>query len=98
MEKFILVVGLNDASTKKQEVTNEQAREIVMNTCGDCSIQELFGAYTHEDGTKVRENSLRVELYFKEDAEVRLMAQELKKRLNQESIIFSKEIVNSELI
>ena len=97
LSKFNLYVGLNDKDTKKQEVTTEQAKDIVNNVCGDCSIQEITGYYTHDNGEKVKENTLKVELLFKDESEVKLYCQDLKKLLNQESIAVNKEVSMSAL-
>ena len=97
LNKFNLYVGLNDKDTKIQEVTTEQAKDIVNNVCGDCSIQEITGYYTHDNGEKVKENTLKVELLFKSEDEVRLYCQDLKKLLNQESIAVNKEVSMSAL-
>lgn len=97
LNKFNLYVGLNDQTTKKQEVTTDYAKDIVNNVCGDCSIQEITGYYTHDNGEKVKENTLKVELLFKSEDEVRLYCQDLKKLLNQESIAVNKEVSMSAL-
>ena len=98
MEKFILYVGLNDKDTKTQLVTTPNAKRIVNQIVGDCSIQEITGFYTHENGEKVEENTLKVEKLFSDDASVRMMCGELKKELNQESIALEKVMTNSILI
>ena len=98
LEKFNLYVGLNDKDTKIQEVTTEHAKDIVNKVCGDCSIQEITGYYTHNNGEQVKENTLKVELLFKSEDEVRLYCQDLKKLLNQESIICESTITNSAML
>lgn len=97
ISKYNLYVGLNDKTTKKQEVTTDCAKDIVNKVCGDCSIQEIVGYYTHENGEQVKENTLKVELLFKSEDEVRLYCQDLKKLLNQESIAVNKEVSMSAL-
>ncbi|MBQ1550915.1 MAG: hypothetical protein IIZ67_02330 [Bacilli bacterium] len=98
LKKFTLLVGLNDKDTKKQLITIKQAKKIVIDTCGDCTISKANGHYTHEDGTKVTENTLRIELLFKADNEVLSMCKKLKKELNQESIALSYSYENSVLV
>ena len=98
MKKHTLYVGLNDKDTKKQVVSNPIAMDIVNKVCGDCSIQEITGFYTHENGEQVKENTLKVELLFKEDAQVLTYCQDLKRLLNQESIALNVEDVNSRLV
>lgn len=96
MKKQILYVGLKDKDTKKQEVSTTKAKNIIINVCGDCTLSDSLGAYTHEDGTTVREKTIRVELLFKSSNEVKRMAQDIKEKLNQESIGY--EVVNTNSI
>ena len=96
MKKHVLYVGLKDKDTKKQEVTKAQARNIIINVCGDCTLSDSLGAYTHEDGTTVKEKTIRVELLFRTSKEVKRMAQSIKEKLNQETIGY--EVVNTNSI
>ena len=98
LKKHTLYVGLNDKDTKTQLVSNPKAMDIVNKICGDCSIQEITGYYTHENGEKVKENTLKVELLFKEDNQVLAYCQDLKRLLNQESIALNVENINSRLV
>lgn len=98
LNKFQLYVGLNDKDTKYQTIPTEQAKDIVNNVCGDCSIQEITGYYTHDNGEKVKENTLKVELLFKDFDEVKLYVTDLKRLLNQESIAVSQEVTMSALM
>ena len=96
--RHTLFIGLNDKDTKKQVVSNPIAKRIIMQVCGDCTLTEVQGHYTHEDGTEVTEQSIRVELLFKADNEVYAYAKKLKKELNQESIALIKDYIESTLI
>ncbi|MBO7733808.1 MAG: hypothetical protein J6S67_14695 [Methanobrevibacter sp.] len=98
LKKHTLYVGLNDKDTKTQLVSNPMAMDIVNKVCGDCSIQEITGYYTHDNGEKVKENTLKVELLFKEDNQVLNYCQDLKRLLNQESIALNIENINSRLV
>ena len=98
LNKYYLYVGLNDKDSKVQEVETEKAKDIVNNVCGDCSIQEITGYYTHDNGERVKESTLKVELLFKEHDQVLNYCMDLKKLLNQESIAVSQEVTNSMLI
>ena len=98
LNKFNLYVGLNDKKLKYQTIPTEQAKDIVNNVCGDCSIQEITGYYTHDNGEKVKENTLKVELLFKDFDEVKLYVTDLKRLLNQESIAVSQEVTMSALM
>ena len=95
--KFILLIGLNDKDTKKQEIDTQDAIKTVTNVVGDNTMQIVQGHYTHEDGSKVDETTLKVELLFKEESDVRMYCKNLKSLLNQESIAVSKEINMSAL-
>ena len=97
-KKYTLLIGLNDKDTKTQIISLKRAKQLVVDTCGDCTISKANGHYTHEDGTKVNENTLRVELLFKADNEVLSMCKKLKKELNQESIALSYSYENSMLV
>ena len=96
--RHTLYVGLNDKDTKKQVCNRHVARKMVMSICGDCTISDTLGRYTHDDGTKVTERGLKVELLFKADNEVMQFAQQIKKELNQESIALVKDYIQSELV
>ena len=99
MDKYVMLIGMADKDMKKQTIPTEQFKDTINRICGDCSIFEgITGYYSHEDGTKVKEDTLRVELLFKDDAEVRLMAKQLKSELNQESIVLEKLVTNSMLV
>lgn len=96
--RHTLLIGLNDKDTKKQVITNPMAKQIIMGICGDCTISDAEGRYTHEDGTEVTEKSIRVELLFKADNQVVSYARKLKEKLNQESIVMTKDYIESILI
>ena len=98
LEKFTLYVGLNDKDTKKQEIPTEDAMKLVSKVVGDNTTQIVHGHYTHDDGSEVDETTLKVELLFKEESDVRLYCTDLKRLLNQESIAVNKEISMSALI
>ena len=102
MEKFILYLGLNDKDTKKQEINTIEAYKIVNNVvnnyCDGATIYECQGIYKHDNGTIVFEKTLKIELMFVDKLTVVSIVKDLKKALNQESIVLQKEIVESELI
>lgn len=102
MEKFILYLGLNDKDTKKQEINTIEAYKIVNNVvnnyCDGATIYECQGIYKHDNGEIVFEKTLKIELMFVDRLIVVSIVKDLKKALNQESIVLQKEIVESELI
>ena len=98
IKKYTMLVGLNDKDTKKRIVNRNKAKEVIMGIVGDCTISDALGYYTHEDGTKVTEKALRVEMLFKADNEVISYCHAIKKALNQESIALSCTYEDSMLV
>ena len=103
MDKYILYVGMNDKDTKTQNITILSAREIIMNTVmgnglDGATISEDIGLYKHEDGTVVTEQTLRVEILFATEKQIKHICEVLKQVLNQESIVVEKHTINSTLI
>jgi len=102
MNKYTLSIGLNDKDTKKQRISTIEAYKIVENIIvekvGGGSIFEGRGIYKHDNGKVVIENTLQVELYGCKKADALAVVDVLKVSLNQESIILTSEIVNSQFI
>ncbi len=92
-----LYVGLNDKDAKVQLVPAEIAEEIVMAIVGDCSIERIRGCYSHEDGTRVFENTLKVSILFRSEPEIEQYIAAIKQQLNQESVAVCREITESAL-
>lgn len=86
---FTLSIGLNDKDTKRQELSRETAVNRIFDALSDCTILDAMGQFTHEDGARVREKSLRVYVYGEEEnfQEVCNSAAELCGSLNQECIV-----------
>lgn len=96
MIKYNIYIGLNDKDSKKQEVSTRRAKEEVIRILNDNNITgltmyEVTGVFKHEDGFITFEKSLKVELLEVEEKEVLKSIDELKKALNQESILLEKE-------
>lgn len=94
--KYNIYIGLNDKDSKKQEISTRRAKEEVIKILNDNNINGLTmyivdGVFKHEDGQVVQEKSLKVELIEVEEKEVLKSIEELKKTLNQESILLEKE-------
>lgn len=102
MEKFTIYLGLNDQTTKRQEIDTVNAYKIVSNMIasafGGGSIYSGTGIYKHQDGTITGENHLKIELLFAARADVLKFCEDLKKVFNQESVALQHDIINSELI
>lgn len=94
-EKFTLYLGLNDKNTKHQEIDTLTAYKLAVGIVGDCSIQEITGFYTHQNGSPVIEKSLKIEVFGKTESELKSIAEQLKLVFNQESVIIQKQVVSS---
>ena len=101
IKKYTIYLGLNDKDSKVQEVSTLEAYKIVSNLIsadfGGGTIFEAKGIYKHEDGTIVTETTLRIELLFAEEIQVKEFVETLKKLFNQESVAVQQEVINSEL-
>ena len=96
MRKYNIYIGLNDKDSKKQEVSTRRAKEEVIkilnnNNITGLTMYEVTGVFKHEDGTMTFEKSLKVELLEVEEVDVLKSIEELKKALNQESIMLEEE-------
>ena len=101
MKKFTLYMGLNDKDTKVQVISTIEAYKVVSNIIakdfGGGTIFEAQGIYKHDDGKIVFEKTLRIEILFAEEPQIKTLVAELKKIFNQESIAVQVEDINSDL-
>jgi uncharacterized membrane-anchored protein YitT (DUF2179 family) len=102
MLKFTVIAGLNDKETKKQEISTETAYKIIFKTLKNNGVEgatltEARGFYTHNNGDIVIENSIKIELLFIDYSTVKNIAEELRIKLNQESVVIESIELNSEL-
>lgn len=101
MKKFTLYLGLNDKDSKTQQISTLEAYKTVSNILasdfGGGTIFEAEGIYKHDNGTVVFEKTLRIEILFAEEPQIRTLVQTLKKMFNQESVAVQIEEINSEL-
>lgn len=102
MKKHILYIGLNDKDSKQQEISILDAYKIIFNAVkkyyDGATITESRGFYTHESGAVTFENSLICSILFADDDKTRLLAEDLKILLNQETIALEIQDINSNLI
>lgn len=99
LTKYNLYIGLNDKDSKQQEIFTLDAYKIIGTICGDCTITEGKGLYTHQDGTQVLETSLIVQIIdFSGTLDIVPVINSIKAALNQESIAVIREQVDSRLI
>lgn len=94
--KYNIYIGLNDKDSKKQEISIERAKEKVIeiltnNNINGLTMYKVDGVFKHETGEVVFEKSLKVELLEVKKEDVLRSIEELKKALNQESILFEEE-------
>lgn len=86
-----LYIGLNDKDTKRQELTNLDAKAEISTILfkyfsNGFTLQECQGMYRHEDGTVVCENTIKVILFDYNIGLVLDAVEDLKLKLNQECI------------
>lgn len=98
MLKSTLYVGLFDKDSKQQIIETGFAEKICQELIGDCSIGLINGYYTHENGTKVVEPSLRIEILFNTKERIKAICEQIKILLNQESVAVQYEEIEGELV
>ena len=103
MTKFNLYVGLNDKTTKRQEISTIEAYKlitniIVANDVDGFTILEANGYYVHEDKSISIEKSLKIEMMFIDLEVVQNIIKDIKKASKQESITLQTEKIKSELV
>ena len=86
-----LYIGLNDKDTKRQELTNLDAKAEISAILfkyfpNGFTLQECQGMYRHNDGTVVCENTIKVILFDYNIGLVLDAVEDLKLKLNQECI------------
>ena len=104
MTRYTLTIGLFDKDTKKQKISSEIAirivADLVVNTIGFGTVHQGNGIYTHNNGSIVVEPSL---VYFVDGEKdlkdkVKTLAWQIKKALNQESVMLEETAVRMEFI
>lgn len=99
MIKTLLTIGLNDKNTERQEIETGAAKNIIANILLNqfnifaFTMFECSGVYRMEStGNIIFENSIRVEIATDDELTTAdAIIAELKKELNQESIMMEKE-------
>lgn len=91
MTKFVATIGLFDKNTHQLEVDPSNAQSLLNNEVArrfnGATVYSADGVYKHNDGSMVREPSLRVELcYTTREAAVGL-CKWAKEAFNQESVM-----------
>ena len=101
--RHILTIGLNDKDTHIQKFDTITAYKLIEDIIKEYNkgytMYETKGGYMHEDNIHyVQETSIRVEMLFISELEVRIIADRIKASLNQESIAYETQTTNSQLI
>ena len=104
MRRYTLTIGLFDKDTKKQKFSYALAKNIVadlvVNSIGYGTVYNGDGVYTHVNGEVVVERSILFfvdgEKYLKD--KVKNLAWQIKKALNQESVMMEETAVKMEFI
>ena len=92
MSTVNLYIGLNDKDTKRQEITNldaktEISRILFKYSPNGFTLQECQGLYKHEGGTVVCENIIKIIILDCNYIDVLSAVDHLKRELNQECIV-----------
>ena len=102
MEKFTLYLGLNDKDKKQQLISTIEAykicNNILLHYTDGATIFEANGIYKHDNGQYTIEKTLRIELLFIEEKDVKEIVKSLKQAFNQETIAIQKQMINSYLL
>lgn len=102
IKKDVLFIGLNDKNTKKQEISNKKAYQIICKTLKNqgldgFTISQNKGVYIHQNGDVTEENTYKIEIVFASDLQINNIIKELKTLLNQETILKETYYIKSVL-
>ena len=104
MTRYTLTIGLFDKDTKKQKISSDMAlrivSDLVVQTIGYGTIHTGNGIYTHNNGSIVIEPSIVFFVDGEKDLKdkVKNLAWQIKKALNQESVMLEETVVKMEFI
>lgn len=103
MYKITYYIGCNDKDTLKQELSDTQIISVIDNLFKDYTLSKTQGRLTNKDGVKTFEKSFVVTIitdsnYEIDNAHIELNCLELKSKLNQESILVTKELIRASFI
>lgn len=103
IQKRVLFVGLFDKDTKTQKIDSLTAANIINNiiiTNGldGATVSNATGIYKHENGQIIIEPSVRIELLFATEKQIKNICEAIKTALNQESVVLESQIIESRLV
>jgi len=102
--EHIITIGMFDQETKKQEITKADYLRIIEDEicnrgfCATLFTEGVFGIYRHEDGTVVKEPSIRIEIAGVERREIIPMIRAFRERFNQESVLYKMTTQEFDLV
>lgn len=104
MYKITYYIGCNDKDTLKQELSDAQIISVIDSVFDNYTLTQTRGRFTNKDGVKTFEKSFVVTLIMNdEDCEATTFCithncNVLKAKLNQESILVTKELIQANFI
>lgn len=84
---YLFNLGLNDRHTKKQIIGKAEAVMLIADICGDCTMTESIGVYTHSTGERVVENGFKIEVYGIDEVRANEIADDLTNFFNQDEVV-----------
>lgn len=96
MIKYNIYVGLNDRETLKQIIDTTKAKKevyniLLKNNIKAYTIYLVNGVFTNEKNEITKEKTLKLEVLDIKKEDILKAIQEIKKALNQESILLEEE-------
>ena len=102
VNRYQIMVGLNDKRTRRQEFSTEQFQKILSSVCKGYhvafSVNDLHGGYFHDDGMFISENSLCLTLIGPSDEMVDEIAKDLCAFFRQESVLVTRDTVDCRFV
>ena len=104
MRRYTLTIGLFDKDTKRQKISSDIAirivSDLVVNIIGYGTVHQGNGIYTHVNGEVVVEPSIIFFVDGEKDLKDKVinLAWNIKKALNQESVMLEETAVKMEFI
>ena len=100
MYKITYYIGCNDKDTLKQELSYNDFIDVFNFVFTDYTLQECKGTFTNLEGKRTFENSFVITILSDEDfhiqeKNIKSRCNHLKKLLNQESILVTKELIQA---
>lgn len=103
MEKYTLNIGMNDKDSMLQEISEIESCSRIIESLNESLIEgytiyNANGFYTHENGTRVNEKTIIVEIVNEKKEKILKACNSIKRKLNQESILVQEQNIESMFI